>query len=142
MTMTMRTKLKLAVFTQFAEDLAGLSCCKRASVGCIIFDEGMSRIYAIGYNGQPAGLPNDSCTGEQGTCGCIHAEANAVAKLSTENTGLWLFCTTAPCLQCAGLIINTRRISRVIYRHTYRNSSGLTLLAKASISCDVLDLQS
>ena len=137
--MTTRAKMKLAVFTQFAKDLSGLSCCKRAQVACIIFDERMTRVHAIGYNGQPAGIPHFNCTGEPGNCGCIHAEANAIAKLMTTEGGLILYCTTAPCIQCAGLIINTGRIARVFYSTEYRDPRSLELFQLGKVICENLD---
>lgn len=110
-------------------DLAQLSTCKRAKVGCVVVPDDLSMVYSIGYNGPPAGEPNDSCTGEQGRCGCVHAEANAVVKLGPVTEAV-LVCTTAPCLACAGLIVNCRKIHCVVYGLAYRDESGLELLRK------------
>lgn len=137
--MQTRADCKLAVFTQFARDLAGLSTCKRLQVACIVFDSAMTKVLAIGYNGQPAGIPHERCTGSVGACGCIHAEANAIVKLNTSETGLTLYCTTSPCMQCAGLIINCGRISRVLYSSEYRDDNPLTLLKETGIICEKLD---
>lgn len=43
-----------------------------------------------------------------------------------------LYCTTSPCVTCCNTIIE-RRVSRVFYRHPYRNIDGLTLLTMAGI---------
>ena len=128
-----RFEQKRLVFAQFATDLAGLSSCKRAQVGAVVFPRDFSEILAIGYNGPPAGLSNDRCNGLPGRCGCIHAEANAIAKLSTRDRDLVMLCTTSPCIQCAGLIINCGRIAVVDFITEYRDVYGLTTLRDAGI---------
>jgi deoxycytidylate deaminase len=125
----MRHLEKLEVFTSLAERLATLSTCKRYSVGCVIVPEDLTSVYAIGYNGPPSGEPNDSCLGVTGGCGCLHAEANAMTKLGQVRDAL-LICTVAPCWQCAGLILNSKKIGRVKYVHEYRDASGLNLLRR------------
>lgn len=65
----------------------------------------------------------------------IHAESNAIAKLarSTENSdGAILFCTHAPCIQCAKLIYQAG-IKQVYYREQYRDSAGLAFLEQGNI---------
>ena len=128
-----RFNQKRLVFAQFATDLASLSSCKRAQVGAIVFPRDFSEVLAIGYNGPPAGLSNNRCSNIQGQCGCVHAEANAIAKLTTRDDGLVLLCTTSPCVQCAGLIINSRRIAVVDFIISYRQSAGLDMLNEAGI---------
>ncbi len=126
---------KLEVFTAFAESLAKLSTCKRAAVGCVIVPADYSAVYAIGYNGQPSGEPHDACLRDlPGQCGCVHAEANALVKLGDVRDAT-LISTTAPCLACAGLIINSKKIERVLYRSTYRTSAGMLLLERQGIPC-------
>jgi len=120
---------KHAVFTEFAERLASLSTCKRNQVGCVIIPTDFSAIFAIGYNGPPSGEPNDACIDSPGNCGCIHAEANAIAKLGAA-TNAMLISTVCPCWQCAGLIINCKKISRVMFIHPYRDNAGEVLLKR------------
>lgn len=123
---------KLAAFKNFALALGKLSHCKKREVGCIIFPHDYHQIFSIGYNGPPAGLPNDMCT-MLDFCGCIHAEANALLKLNEVHDKAVLLCTLAPCVRCAGLIINSRRIDTVLY--TAHNSlEGINLLKKANIN--------
>jgi len=65
----------------------------------------------------------------------LHAESNAIAKLAkSTNSGLGatLFVTHAPCLDCAKLIFQSG-ISSVLYRNTYRDSSGLEFLSKSNV---------
>ena len=65
----------------------------------------------------------------------LHAETNAIAKVSssTESSeGSAIFCTHAPCLQCAKLIYQSG-IKSLFYRDTYRDDAGLTFLKKSGV---------
>jgi dCMP deaminase len=66
----------------------------------------------------------------------LHAESNAIAKVSrsTESSeGATLFCTHAPCIDCAKLIYQAG-ISTVYYREQYRDDSGLKFLSQGSVN--------
>lgn len=93
-----------------------------------------SQVLSIGYNGVPKGLDNGLCNASTGTCGCIHSEMNAIAKLKTEKDDLTLITTISPCALCSGLIINTNQISRVIYVKEYRDIQPITQLKAAGIN--------
>jgi deoxycytidylate deaminase len=117
------------VFIRFAQELASLSTCQRLLVGCVIIPQELTEVLAIGYNGQPASLPNNGCRkSTPGNCGCIHAESNALIRLRDRRNGLILITTHSPCEHCAGLIINSGQINTVIYIQKYRDESGLRLL--------------
>lgn len=65
----------------------------------------------------------------------LHAESNALMKVarSTESSeGATLFCTHAPCIDCAKLIYQAG-ISSVYYREQYRDTSGLDFLKQGDI---------
>jgi dCMP deaminase len=65
----------------------------------------------------------------------IHAESNAISKVakSTNSTqGSYLFVTHAPCIHCAKLI-HQSGITRVFYKETYRDDSGLKFLEKCGV---------
>jgi len=65
----------------------------------------------------------------------LHAETNAIAKLAKSNEsgmGATMFITHAPCLDCAKLIYQSG-ISSVLYRNTYRDTSGVTFLEKSGV---------
>jgi len=125
---------KLTTFIQMGKLLTPLSTCKRLQVSAIIFPCDCSSVYSIGYNGPPKGLPNDSCTEQEGRCGCVHAEANAIAKFNNDIAKPSLmFITTAPCLSCAGLILNCDKIKGVIYEEDYRVQEGWFLLQRAKM---------
>jgi dCMP deaminase len=130
-------------FMDTAERFAQLSSAKRLKVGSVVVKD--NRIISIGYNGMPSGWTND-CeevveVHEDGGVvtktkdEVIHAEANSILKLAKSNDGgdgADLFCTHAPCIQCAKLIYGAG-IKRVFYRETYRNNDGVEFLKKCDI---------
>ena len=66
----------------------------------------------------------------------LHAESNAIAKVSrsTESSeGATLFCTHAPCIECAKLIYQSG-INTVYYRDQYRDNSGLDFLKQGGVN--------
>ena len=130
-------------FIDTAERFAQLSSAKRLQVGSVVVKD--NRIISIGYNGTPAGWDN-ICeeiieTHEDGGVvtrtkdEVIHAEANAIAKLARDGEsglGTDLFCTHAPCIQCAKIIYGAG-VKKVYYRDTYRDTYGLDFLQKCGI---------
>jgi dCMP deaminase len=65
----------------------------------------------------------------------LHAETNAIAKLAKSNEsgmGATMFITHAPCLDCAKLIYQSG-IGSVLYRNSYRDTSGITFLERSGI---------
>jgi dCMP deaminase len=70
----------------------------------------------------------------------LHAETNAIAKLAKSNEsgmGSSLFITHAPCLDCAKLIYQSG-IGHVLYRNSYRDTSGIEFLEKSSVVVEQL----
>jgi len=123
---------------RMAEELAKLSYAQRKKVGCLVVKD--TQIISEGYNGTPKGFDN-SCeyvnyvdemyTKEE----VLHAESNAITKLArstNSSAGATLYCTLAPCFQCAKLIIQSG-IERVVYRDMYAKN-GLALLDKAGVT--------
>lgn len=128
----MSSAAKLRKFFEFTSSLAELSHCKRAKVGCVICDREFTRVLSIGYNGPPAGISNASCTGVEGNCGCVHAEANALIKLGTADSAIML-CTSVPCYHCAGLIVNSKKIDLLYHKTFYRDDRGMKILRASGI---------
>ena len=129
-----------------AQNYATLSTAKRAQVGCVLVKD--HRIISIGYNGMPSGWSNDcETTDEYGNNlktkeEVLHAETNAIAKVAQSNEsakGATLYTTCAPCLHCAKIIYQAG-ISRVVYRHDYRKSEGLTFLENCDIILEQLEI--
>jgi dCMP deaminase len=134
-------------FMDTAERFAQLSSAKRLKVGAVVVQD--NRIISIGYNGTPAGWDNvceevvtptlPYLQGDGPTLKTkeevIHAEANAISKLARDGergNGASLFCTHAPCIQCAKLIYGAG-IKSFYYRDTYRDTLGIEFLEKCNI---------
>lgn len=68
----------------------------------------------------------------------IHAEQNAIAYAAREGLALnncIIYCTTAPCLNCAKLIVQCG-ITAVYYDENYSDDQGLLLLRRHNITCN------
>ena len=144
-------------FMDTAQRFAQLSSAVRLKVGAVVVKD--NRIISIGYNGMPSGWDNnceDKIYCDDGDYKeqllpkdanqwmkyklttkpeVIHAEANAISKLARSNEsglGSDMFITHAPCIHCAKLIYGAG-VSKVYYRNTYRDTSGLDFLEKCSI---------
>ena len=68
----------------------------------------------------------------------IHAEANAILKLARDGesgNGADLFCTHAPCINCAKLIYGAG-VRKVYYRESYRDTLGTDFLTKCNIEVE------
>ena len=110
------------------------SYCKRRKVGALLVKDKM--IISDGYNGTPSGFEN-VCEDESGNTFpyVLHAEANAITKIaksSNSSAGATLYITSAPCIECAKLIIQAG-IIRVVYSEMYRCDDGKRLLEQAGI---------
>lgn len=126
-------------FMKVAELTATLSYAKRLQVGAVIVKG--NQTIGTGYNGMPTDWEN-ICEIEQDDGSLktkpevLHAETNAIAKVaqSTESSqGATLFCTHAPCIDCAKLIYQAG-IETVYYKETYRSEDGLNFLRKSGIN--------
>ena len=68
----------------------------------------------------------------------IHAEQNCLsfaAKNGVSTKDCTLYITTAPCVNCAKIIIASG-IKKVIYSEIYKNDYGIKLLRAAKINCE------
>lgn len=135
-------------FMDTAERFAQLSSAVRLKVGSVVVKD--NRIISIGYNGMPSGWTNECEENIYDVNGdilynktkdeVIHAEANAIAKLARDGeSGLHasLFCTHAPCIQCAKMIYGAG-INTVYYRNSYRNTDGVDFLNKCNIKVEMV----
>ncbi len=134
-------------YMKTAEVFAELSSARRLHVGAIIVKD--DRIISIGYNGMPAGWDNNcedeipDITGDNEFTlktkpEVLHAETNAISKLARSNEAgdnSTMFCTHAPCLDCAKLIYQSG-INSVYYRNSYRSQEGLAFLEKAGVKVE------
>ena len=147
-------------YMKLAELTADLSSALRLKVGSVIVRD--NQILATGYNGTPSGWDN-SCedvltTYDVRDCSysddwaynettkqytrlktrpeVIHSESNAILKVarSTESSvNATMFCTHAPCIDCAKLIYQSG-INTLYYRNTYRSESGVDFLLKSGVN--------
>lgn len=121
-------------YLEMAQVWAKNSYCKRRRVGALIVKDRM--IISDGYNGTPAGFEN-VCEDENGKTKAyvLHAEANAITKIAksgNSSKGATMYVTTAPCVECAKLIIQAG-IVRLVYKDSYTVTDGLDLLVRAGI---------
>lgn len=128
-------------YLRMATIWASNSYCKRRQVGALIVKEKM--IISDGYNGTPAGFEN-ICEDEYGKTKAyvLHAEANAITKVAKSNNSsqdATLYVTSAPCIECAKLIIQSG-ISRVVYCNEYSKTEGIELLKRAGIDINYIQL--
>ena len=126
-------------YMKIAEVTSSLSYAKRLQVGAVIVKD--NQILATGYNSMPSGWENVCETVEpdgntKTKPEVLHAETNAIAKVaqSTESSlGSTLFCTHAPCIECAKLIYQSG-INTVYYRDQYRSDAGLKFLELSGVN--------
>ena len=134
----------------------------RRQVGCLIVKN--NSIISDGYNGTPSGFEN-VCERLAGMCVdstleelkeanlkgielvtkpyVLHAEANAITKLSKSNQsseGATAYITDAPCIECSKLIIQAG-IKRVVYAREYRVTEGIDLLKRAGVQVDYIPIK-
>jgi len=124
------------LFMEVARLYGRRSSCPRADVGAIAVVQG--RIIATGYCGSPEGASHCvdvGCDMIEGHCiRSIHAEANLVAyaaRTGTSLKGTYIYCTHAPCFNCAQLLLQAG-ISWYVWEHPYRRN-GLGLLERGGV---------
>lgn len=141
-------------YLDMAERFAQLSYAQRLKVGAIVVKD--NRVISIGYNGTPAGWDNtceevvdvskedprynyNNFSKELKTKNeVIHAEANAIGKLARDGeAGLesTMFCTHAPCINCAKLIYGAG-VRKVYYRNAYKNTEGNDFLERCGVDTE------
>ena len=140
-------------YMKVAELTSTLSYAKRLKVGSVIVKG--NKILATGYNGMPSGWDNECETTEIVELDekfikqlvtkqeVLHSETNAIAKVSasTESSeGATMFCTHAPCINCAKLIYQSG-INSLYYRNTYRDSAGIKFLESSGVSVTKYETQ-
>ena len=113
--------------------------CVRRKTGCILVNE-RDQFMSSGYNGRPAGMINciDSpCAGADlpsGTgldqCEAVHAEANALLQCNDIYGIKTAYCTTAPCIHCVKLLLNTS-CKRIVFIDDYPHDRSKELWLEA-----------
>jgi len=119
---------------EMAELTASLSYATRLQVGALIVKG--NRVIGTGYNGMPTDWENECEINGVTKSEVLHAETNAIAKVaqSTESSkGATLFCTHAPCIDCAKLIFQSG-INTPYYRNEYRDDQGVKFLKLGGVN--------
>lgn len=144
-----------AYFLNIAAAVKLRSSCSRRQVGAVIVRD--KTILATGYNGTPRGTPNCNdggcprCAGiapsgtDLGECLCVHAEANAVASAARNGARTMeadLYCTLAPCKDCAKLMINAgiRRVVAAAHYSLLHVDASSKMLRSAGVTLQIGDL--
>jgi dCMP deaminase len=148
------------VYFNIAREIASLSYAKRLKVGAIAVKNGT--ILSYGFNGSPTGWDNacedelkayderetyferEDWTFNKETKQytrlktkqeIIHAEQNLIYKLAKsgeKSDGAVIFCTHAPCIECAKAIFMSG-ITHFYYEEEYRSNDGLEFLEKCGV---------
>jgi dCMP deaminase len=101
--------------------------CARRAVGCVLVDR-HNHVIGTGYNGTAAGIdhcidqpcPGAALPSGRGLekCEAIHAEANALLQCKDVQSIVICYCTTAPCIHCVKLLMNTSCLN-IVYAEDY-----------------------
>lgn len=137
-------------FSMMALLVATRGTCPRRKVGCVLVSKD-ARVLATGYNGVPSGFKHcidEPCPGAkyksgQGLdkCEAIHAEQNALLRAGDVTKIETAYCTTAPCIHCLKLLLNTS-CQRIVFSEDYAHSETSRLLwEKAGRSWEYLELE-
>lgn len=132
-------------FIGIAQLVAQRSTCLRRKVGAVLVRD--KRILCTGYNGAPHGLVHcdqAGCLREQlhippgeriEICRGIHAEQNTLvqaASFGIQVSGATLYCTHAPCITCAKMLINAG-ITEFVIADDYPDDLARKLLREAKV---------
>ena len=141
----------ISLYMDIADRVSQMSVARRLMVGSVIVKN--NSILSYGWNGMPSGWDNN-CEDEiveypdyqmmipenehrylKTKPEVLHSESNALAKVakSTESSdGATMFCTHAPCMQCAKLIYQSG-IKSLYYRTQYRDTAGIEFLTRSNV---------
>jgi len=118
-------------FCEMVKVVASRGSCRRRKVGCILIDK-HHFVLSTGYNGRPSGFDNcldhpcegaDAKSGQDlDKCEAIHAEANALLQCPDTNRVYKAYCTTAPCIHCVKLLLNTS-CEEIVFIDTYPHAN-------------------
>jgi dCMP deaminase len=122
------------IYLRLARELAARSTCKRLNVGTVITSTDFRKVLAVGYNGNAAGLVNTCDREEEGNCGCLHSEENAVINCDAPRyVEKLVFVTHLPCVACAKRLINLGGVRKIHYGEDYRSTESIALLEQVGI---------
>jgi dCMP deaminase len=127
---------------KLALSLSERSTCSRLKVGTVISSTDYRKVLAVGYNGNASGLPNHCDRTDEGNCGCLHSEENAVincdAPRSVEKI---VFVTHLPCEMCAKRLINLGNVKKIFYLNEYRKRTSIALFQTVGIEIERIQIE-
>ncbi|HID25186.1 MAG TPA: cytidine deaminase [Thermoplasmata archaeon] len=133
-------------FMEMAHVIAKRSTCLRRKVGALLVKN--KHILSTGYNGAPKGLPHCEEVGclreklrvpsgeRHELCRGLHAEQNAIIQAAVFGVSIKdsiLYCTDAPCVVCAKMLINAD-VQRVVFEGDYPDKLAEKMLAESGIT--------
>jgi len=122
------------IYLKLAHELSARSTCSRLKVGTVITTEDFRKVLAIGYNGNAIGFDNKCDSDEQGNCGCLHSEENAIINCDTSRDVLKIvFVTHMPCKMCVKRLINLGGVLQICYDKEYRSTEAVEMCKRAGI---------
>lgn len=120
------------IMMALASTIAERSTCRRRRVGCVLTDA-WGRVLSMGHNGAPRGMSHcleHACVGAdqpsgQGLdlCQAIHAEQNAIMFCPDVMKIQSCWVTTAPCVHCVKMLLNTT-CQEVVFLEPYAHESS------------------
>lgn len=99
--------------------------CKRSLVMAVGVDRKGRVGFATNHN-----LTEEGCTGEEGRCGCTHAEELLLSYVMRNPERVIL--THSPCLECAKKLVDAG-VKRVDYAIPYRLHKGIEYLGSHDV---------
>lgn len=137
------------LWSDLVKRFAKESQCRSRQVGAILIHEG--KLISQGWCGAPKGTDEEQCIrcnmkkqGKDIASGtglelaiCAHAEANCIANAAyhgVDTKGSIMFCTNAPCSECAKLIV-AAGIVEVHYVDFYSSEYAERMFDNANIKC-------
>jgi dCMP deaminase len=95
--------------------------CKRLHVTALGITKNLETYRSTNYN-------KSECSGEQGNCGCVHAEDSVLGNISPEI----IIISHNPCLGCAKKLVDVG-VKVVIYYKPYRTDEGVRYLLENNV---------
>jgi dCMP deaminase len=134
----MTTQRMSNFFMDITHTIAKMSRGRRLQVGAIIVQDD-ENIIGYGWNGTPRGWDNNCENEIDGKLvtkpEVLHAESNAMAKVMRSTIsakGATMYITHAPCIDCSKIMYQAG-ITKVVYEHDYRDTSGVDFLRKCGV---------
>lgn len=125
--------------------VASRSTCMRRHVGAVIVKD--KNVLATGYNGTPKGISHCDGVGclrekygvpsgeRHELCRGLHAEQNAIIQAAKHGINIadgTLYCTNAPCVICAKMLINAG-LKKIVYLEGYPDQLAMELLNESAM---------